>query len=125
MTLQTPSDPEHLVECLALDGRTVLVPAEQLIIRPAAYALLIDSGRLLLLRSRATGKYHLRRRRWAWRADRTGLAARVREEPAWSSGDSPGALQELFSLRLLDGHTGLHFYYRCCPPRWSCCQTTG
>lgn len=118
MTLQTPSDPEHLVECLALDGRTVLVPAEQLIIRPAAYALLIDSGRLLLLRSRATGKYHLPGG-GVGPGERIeqALQREVREETGLELGAIHLAhFQELFFVAPSGrAYHGLHFYYRCCP----------
>lgn len=47
------------VECIALDGHTKTVPRDRLILRPAAYALIVQDGRLLLLKMRYTGKYHL------------------------------------------------------------------
>ena len=47
------------VECIGLDGHPKLVPRDQLILRPAAYALIVQDGKLLLLKMRPTGKYHL------------------------------------------------------------------
>lgn len=47
------------VECVALDGSKKLVDAARLIRRPAAYAVIVLDGRLLLLRLRSTMKYHL------------------------------------------------------------------
>jgi 8-oxo-dGTP pyrophosphatase MutT (NUDIX family) len=47
------------VECLTLDGHNRIFPVDRLILRPAAYALIIHEGKLLLLKMRHTGKYHL------------------------------------------------------------------
>jgi 8-oxo-dGTP pyrophosphatase MutT (NUDIX family) len=47
------------VECITLDGDIRLIPASELIVRPAAYALIFQGGKILLLRMKQTGKYHL------------------------------------------------------------------
>jgi 8-oxo-dGTP pyrophosphatase MutT (NUDIX family)/L-amino acid N-acyltransferase YncA len=47
------------VECVTLSGAKRLFPRERLVLRPAAYALILHEGRILLLRMRQTGKYHL------------------------------------------------------------------
>ncbi len=47
------------VECITLNGQTKMIPAERLILRPAAYGVIVQDGRLLLLKMRATAKYHL------------------------------------------------------------------
>jgi mutator protein MutT len=47
------------VECVALDGSKRLVDADRLIVRPAAYAIIVNEGRLLLVRLRPTMKFHL------------------------------------------------------------------
>lgn len=47
------------VECITLDGRTRVFRNDRLILRPAAYALIVHDDKLLLLRMRHTGKYHL------------------------------------------------------------------
>lgn len=47
------------IDCFDLWGRAVAVPAGQVVIRPAAYAIIVQDGRLLALRGRATGKLHL------------------------------------------------------------------
>ena len=50
--------PERLVECVTLSGEKRLFPRERLVLRPAAYALILQQGRVLLLTMRRTGKYH-------------------------------------------------------------------
>jgi len=47
------------VQCITLNGQTKNFDRERLILRPAAYALIVSEGKLLLLKMRATGKYHL------------------------------------------------------------------
>jgi 8-oxo-dGTP diphosphatase len=55
------TDDEHVsdVECVTLLGEKRLFPRERLVLRPAAYALILHQGRILLLTMRHTGKYHL------------------------------------------------------------------
>jgi len=48
-----------IVECITLDGRLKAVQSDRLILRPAAYALIVRDGKLLLVKMRRTGKYHL------------------------------------------------------------------
>jgi 8-oxo-dGTP pyrophosphatase MutT (NUDIX family) len=48
-----------MIRCLALNGEWREIPKERLILRPAAYALIVRQGRILLLKMRATGKHHL------------------------------------------------------------------
>ena len=47
------------VKCITLDGHIRIVQNDQLIFRPAAYALIVHENKLLVLKLRATGKYHL------------------------------------------------------------------
>jgi 8-oxo-dGTP pyrophosphatase MutT (NUDIX family) len=47
------------VKCITLDGHTKVFQNDRLILRPAAYALIVHDGKLLLLKMRHTGKYHL------------------------------------------------------------------
>ena len=47
------------VNCITLDGSIKAIPAAQLILRPAAYAIIVADGKLLLVHLRPTGKYHL------------------------------------------------------------------
>ena len=47
------------VECITLDGHTKVFHKDRLILRPAAYALIVHDGKLLLLKMHHTGKYHL------------------------------------------------------------------
>ncbi len=46
-----------MVECESLYGDQKLIPKEKLVFRPAAYAILINDGKILLLNIRSTGKY--------------------------------------------------------------------
>jgi 8-oxo-dGTP pyrophosphatase MutT (NUDIX family) len=47
------------VKCVALDGSAKLVDEDRLIVRPAAYAIIVSDRQLLLVRLRPTMKYHL------------------------------------------------------------------
>jgi len=47
------------VECITLDGHTKIFQNDRLILRPAAYALIVHDDKLLLLKMRHTGKFHL------------------------------------------------------------------
>ena len=44
-------------KCLTLHGDWVEVPEEKLVFRPAAYAVIVRDGKMLLLRTKTTGKY--------------------------------------------------------------------
>ncbi len=48
-----------LVECTTLYGEKKLIPAERLIFRPSAYAIIRHEGQILLLNMRSTGKLFL------------------------------------------------------------------
>ena len=48
-----------MIECITLDGSKKPIDADRLILRPAAYAIIVSNGCLLLLRLRPTLKYHL------------------------------------------------------------------
>jgi 8-oxo-dGTP pyrophosphatase MutT (NUDIX family) len=47
------------VDCLDLFGRIRQVPREEVILRLAAYAIMVRDGRILLVQMKSTGKYHL------------------------------------------------------------------
>ena len=47
------------VECITLDGSMKQVDADRLILRPAAYAVIVSGDKLLLVRLLHTLKYHL------------------------------------------------------------------
>jgi len=48
-----------MVECRTLFGEKILLPAERLIFRPSAYAIIRHDDRVLLLNMRSTGKLFL------------------------------------------------------------------
>jgi 8-oxo-dGTP pyrophosphatase MutT (NUDIX family) len=107
------------IDCVTVTGQIKSIPSEQITFRPAAYALLITGREILLLRMKATGKYHppgggieigeriadtLRREV----LEETGICIEV------------GRLvdvEELFFYYDPSGRAyhGLHFYYRCDP----------
>lgn len=47
----------HLVECELITSEKKSIPADQLIFRPAAYALIYDTPKLLLVNTKSTGKW--------------------------------------------------------------------
>ncbi len=47
------------VECITLNGQRKMVQVDRLMLRPAVYGVIVQDGKLLLLKMRATGKYHL------------------------------------------------------------------
>jgi 8-oxo-dGTP pyrophosphatase MutT (NUDIX family) len=108
-----------LVECTTLYGHRQKVPRESLILRPAAYALVVNDGKALLLRMRHTGKYQLPGGgvKVGERIEDT-LRREVREEAGIEI--SVGRLldfAELFFIYDPSGkaYHGLHFYYLCRP----------
>jgi 8-oxo-dGTP diphosphatase len=48
-----------MIECRTLFGEKILLPAERLIFRPSAYAIIRHEERVLLLNMRSTGKLFL------------------------------------------------------------------
>lgn len=48
-----------MIECTTFFGGTKYVPKEKLSFRPAAYGVVVDRGRLLLVTNRNNGKYSL------------------------------------------------------------------
>jgi 8-oxo-dGTP diphosphatase len=48
-----------LVECTTLYGAKVTLPAERLVFRPSAYAIIRDEEQILLFKLRSTGKWFL------------------------------------------------------------------
>jgi 8-oxo-dGTP pyrophosphatase MutT (NUDIX family) len=47
-----------LVECITTDGRKKMVRQEDLRLRPAVYGIIVNDGKVLLMRLLRTGKYH-------------------------------------------------------------------
>jgi 8-oxo-dGTP pyrophosphatase MutT (NUDIX family) len=47
------------IECITITGEWRPFPRERLIMRPAAYAVIVNAGKVLLLTMRVSGKYHL------------------------------------------------------------------
>lgn len=107
------------IECLTLYGQIKLVPVEKLSFRPAAYAVLIRDQEIMLLRMKATGKYHL---------PGGGVEVGERIEDALHREVSEETGMEIQVNRLVDfqelffyydpsgrAYHGLHFYYLCSP----------
>lgn len=48
---------QQLIECELITGEKKLVPVDQLVFRPAVYALVYDDSKLLLVNTKSTGKW--------------------------------------------------------------------
>ncbi len=48
-----------MIECTSIYGNKVRIPKSKLILRPSAYAVIVDDGKALLIKSRHGGKYYL------------------------------------------------------------------
>ncbi|MEM7334240.1 MAG: NUDIX domain-containing protein [Chloroflexota bacterium] len=48
-----------LINCIKLDGSIIQVPQNELVFRPAVFAIIVHQQKLLTLNLKATGKYHL------------------------------------------------------------------
>jgi hypothetical protein len=48
-----------MIECRTLFGEKILLPADRLVFRPSAYAIIHHDDRVLLLNMRSTGKLFL------------------------------------------------------------------
>ena len=108
-----------MIECITLDGQKKMVPKDRLVLRPAAYAIIVHQGRVLLMRMRHSGKYHppggginlgermedtLKREVW----EEAGIEIEVVRFAHF---------EELFFYYDPSGtaYHGLHFYYLCRP----------
>lgn len=111
--------PQKLIHCITLSGKAIPIPVEALILRPAAYAILLRDQKLLLLKMKATGKYHLPGGglETGERVEE-GLRREVREETGLNIHvERLAFFKELFfyydpSRR---AYHGLHFYFHCAP----------
>ena len=48
-----------VIECITLDGQNKMVPKDNLVLRPAVYAVIVQGSKVLLMTVHYTGKYHL------------------------------------------------------------------
>jgi 8-oxo-dGTP pyrophosphatase MutT (NUDIX family) len=106
-----------VVHCIALDGKTIIIDRKRLILRPAAYALILHDSKLLLLKMRATGKYHLP-------GGGIEVGERMAETLQRETREETGIEIEVLRLVHFDevffyydpsdrAYHGLHFFYRC------------
>jgi len=107
------------VECITLHGHKRMVREEGLVLRPAAYAIVVHDGKVLLLRLGATGKYHL-----PGGGVKTG--ERIRDTLKRELVEETGIEIEVGKLAHFEelffcydpsdtAYHGLHFYYICKP----------
>jgi len=108
-----------LVECITTDGRKKMVRKEELRLRPAVYGIIVNDGKVLLMRLLRTGKYHppgggidLGER------VEDALRREIREETGIEVEiESFARFAELFFYYdpSKTAYHGLHFYYMCRP----------
>jgi 8-oxo-dGTP pyrophosphatase MutT (NUDIX family) len=107
------------IECITVTGESKSIPSEQLIFHPAAYALLTTRREILLLRMKASGKYHL-----PGGGIELGerIADTLRREVLEETGIAIDVgrmvdVEELFFYYDPSGRAyhGLHFYFLCTP----------
>ena len=107
------------VNCITLSGQYKAIPKGDLILRPAAFAIIVSQGQLLTLTLQASGRYHL-----PGGGVETGdsltstLIREVAEETGVDIEVGPLVhFAELFFYYNPSGRAyhGLHFYYHCWP----------
>jgi len=107
------------VECITLDGHRRKVPRDSLVLRPAAYAIIVYDGRVLLVELRHSGKYHPP-------GGGIGVGERIEDALKREIREETGIevevgrlarFEELFFYYDPSGtaYHGLHFYYVCHP----------
>jgi 8-oxo-dGTP pyrophosphatase MutT (NUDIX family) len=108
-----------MTTCIDLTGAKLEIPKEQVLLRPAAYAIILDGTRLLLVKLWPTGKYHL---------PGGGIEAgeRIEEALIRETHEETGIDIEVGSFKHFEedfffynpsgkAYHGLHFYYMCKP----------
>jgi 8-oxo-dGTP pyrophosphatase MutT (NUDIX family) len=108
-----------MIECITLDGHKKMVPRDSLILRPAAYAILVHEGRVLLMKLRHVGKYHSPGGGiHVGERMEDALKREIREETGIEvEVERLARFEELFFYYDYSGRAyhGLHFYYICRP----------
>ena len=108
-----------MVECITLGGNKKLIEKGDLILRPAAFGLIFHEEKILLLRMRHTGKFHLPGGGIeVGESIEETLKREVREECGIEIAVECFAhFEELFFYYDPSGRAyhGLHFYYICHP----------
>jgi 8-oxo-dGTP pyrophosphatase MutT (NUDIX family) len=117
-----------LVECITLDGRKKMIQKDNLVLRPAVYAVVVHDGKALLMRMRHTGKYHppgggisVGERM------EDALKREIREETGIEvEVERFARFEELFFYYDPSGtaYHGLHFYYICRPKTFTLLDDT-
>ncbi len=109
----------RLVDCIDLNGVIRQIPRDQVILRPAAYGIILKESQVLLVKMDATGKYHL---------PGGGIEAgeRMAETLAREVREEAGIEIEIGKLVHFEedffyynpsgrAYQGLHFYFLCRP----------
>jgi 8-oxo-dGTP diphosphatase len=107
------------IDCITLEGEIRRVPAAELTLRPAAYALILADGQVALLKMKRTGRYHLP-------GGGIEVGEKIAETLVRETREETGLeiavgklvhFDELFFYYDPSGRAyhGLHFYYLCRP----------
>ncbi len=107
------------VDCIDLFGVIHKVSQDKIILRPAAYAIVVRQGKILLLKMKSTGKYHLPGGgiEASERIEET-LKRELQEETGIEiEAGRLAHFEEVFFYYNPSGkaYHGLHFYYLCKP----------
>ena len=117
-----------MIECTSIYGNTVRVPKSRLVWRPAVYAVIVNDGQALLIKSRHGGKYYLPGGGVdAGERIVDALKREVREETGVEVDVEGFAhfVEDFFYYDPLDGaYHSLLFYYYCSPKTLSLLDDT-
>ena len=108
-----------MVECITLDGRKKKVRNDRLVLRPAVYAVMVHHGKVLLVKLRHTGKYHLP-------GGGIGIGERIEDALRREIREETGIEVDIGELAHFEelffyydpsqtAYHGLYFYYLCRP----------
>jgi len=108
-----------LVECITIEGSKKMLQKDHLVLRPAVYGIIVNDGKVLLMRMLSTGKYHPP-------GGGIGLGERIEDALRREICEETGIEVEIERFARFEelffyydpsetAYHGLHFYYVCSP----------